>query len=159
MVDLHPDVVLMVDSGVWSLRNERVDGRVLQVDTRAWDTHRLAAWQNALDTFAATGARVVVPTLAYTRARSADAARSSSVFNPTVVDHANEDLGVLVARNPGRVKLVDLRTYVCPNGRYQEGLKSIDMLRPDGVHYGTEGSDLVGRWLAPQLAAAAHSGH
>jgi hypothetical protein len=51
--------------------------------------------------------------------------------------------------------LVDLNHYVCPHGTYQVGLHGVDPLRVDGVHYTTAGSNLLGRWLAPQLAVAA----
>ncbi len=155
VVDLRPDVVLMVDSGVWSLHDGRVDGRLLRLGTSEWDANRVAQWQQSVDTFAATGARVVIPTIAYVRARSEAAVVSDSVLNPASVDRANADLAALAARNPGRVSLVDLRSYVCPQGRYQEGLGPVDELRPDGVHYGPAGADLVGRWLVPRLATHA----
>jgi hypothetical protein len=51
--------------------------------------------------------------------------------------------------------LVDLNAYVCPGGRYTDRLHGVDPLGVDGVHYTNPGSDLVGRWLAPKLAAAA----
>jgi hypothetical protein len=151
---LDPDVVLMVDSGVWSLRDERVGDRVLRLASPAWDANITTQWQEALDTFSATGARVVMPTMAYTRARNDHAGDTSSVFNPKAVDHANDTLAGFVAQNRDRVQLVDLQGFVCPNGRFQEPLGPVAVARPDGVHYGTEGSIVVGRWLARHLAAA-----
>jgi SGNH domain-containing protein len=154
VANLRPDVVLMVDSGVWTIRDEHVDGRTLRVGTPEWDEYRIAKWQSSVDTLGATGARIVVPTIAYVHPPDT-LPPTASVANPASVDRADVDLTTLAARNPGRVHLVDLRGYVCPDGHYQDGLDGVDHLRPDGVHYGPGGSDVVGRWLAPLLAAAA----
>jgi peptidoglycan/LPS O-acetylase OafA/YrhL len=153
---LRPDVVLMVDSGVWSIRDEHVDGRIVRVGTAEWDARRIAQWQGAVDTFSASGAHVVIPTIAYVHPPDGPTP-IGSVADPADVDRADVDLAALAARNPTRVSLVDLRGFVCPQGRYEDGLDGVEHLRPDGVHYGPAGSDLVGRWLAPLLAAAGTS--
>jgi hypothetical protein len=97
-----------------------------------------------------------MPTIAYVRPPESPSG-SASVLDAADVDHENADLAVLAARNAARMTLVDLRAHVCPRGRFQEGLDGVDQLRPDGVHYGPAGSDLVGRWLAPLLVAARSS--
>jgi lysophospholipase L1-like esterase len=55
------------------------------------------------------------------------------------------------------VALLDLADFVCPGGRFQPGIGAVAQLRIDGLHYSDEGSDLVGRWLAPRIAGLARS--
>ncbi len=46
---------------------------------------------------------------------------------------------------------------MCPDGSYQSGLGPVADLRPDGLHYGPAGSDLVGGWLAGEIARIARA--
>jgi peptidoglycan/LPS O-acetylase OafA/YrhL len=146
----RPDIVVMVDSGVWSLHDVHVGGRTLRIGTPDWDAARIADWQQKIDAFSRWGAHVVITTIAYLPPTSDSGERSAR--SPSVVDRANADFLTIAARNPRTVTLVDLRGYVCPHGRFQDGLDGVDQLRPDGVHYGPGSSDLVGRWLASRLA-------
>ena len=150
--DVRPDIVLLVDSGVWSMQDEQADGHVVSVGTPTWTNDLLTHWQQTIDTLTATGAHVAMPTIACVRPSSQNSQFAHPVDDPRLVAAVNGDLAELARRNPGRLTLVDLGSYVCPTGRYQEQLGSVEVMRPDGVHYSNAGSDLVGRWLAPQLA-------
>ena len=74
---------------------------------------------------------------------------------PENVARANANLATLAARNTERVRLIDLAGYVCPGNRYRPDLESVANARVDGLHFSSEASELVGRWLVPQLARAA----
>jgi lysophospholipase L1-like esterase len=100
---------------------------------------------------------VVMPTIASARPSTDASVSDSPVHDPRLVAAVNGDLAELARRNPGRLTLVDLGSYVCPTGRYQDNVGNVDMARPDGVHYSDAGSDLIGRWLAPQLATIGSS--
>jgi peptidoglycan/LPS O-acetylase OafA/YrhL len=154
----QPRVVLLESAG-FELMDVRPHGATafLVPGTRAWARYWKSEWQQAIDTVTATGVPVVVPTIACTKPKAdngeLDVRRSA--FNPKRVRAANRVLRRLARDNRGRMVLVELNHYVCPGGRYRDRLHGVDPLRVDGVHYTNAGSDLVGRWLAPQLAAAA----
>jgi peptidoglycan/LPS O-acetylase OafA/YrhL len=154
----QPRVVLLESSG-FELMDVRPHGasKFLVPDTPAWARYWKSEWQQAIDTLTSTGAAVVVPTIACTKPKADNGALdiSRSAFNPKRVRAANEVLEDLARENTGRMVLVDLDAYICPGGRYTDRLHGVDPLRVDGVHYTNPGSDLVGRWLAPKLAAAA----
>ncbi|WP_353953645.1 acyltransferase family protein [Knoellia sp. S7-12] len=54
------------------------------------------------------------------------------------------------ARTHPEVHLMDLRSAVCPDGRYEEVVGGVK-LRVDGVHWSPAGSQWVWRWMAGQL--------
>jgi peptidoglycan/LPS O-acetylase OafA/YrhL len=158
----HPRVVLLESSG-FELQDVRPHGasKFLVPGTPEWARYWKSEWQQAIDTLTSTGAAVVIPTIACTKPKADNGAVdiSRSGFNPKRVRAANEVLEDLARENAGRMVLVDLNAYVCPSGKYTDTLHGVDPLRVDGVHYTNPGSDLVGKWLAPKLAAAARLSH
>ncbi len=154
----QPRVVLLESAG-FELLDVRPHGAsdFLVPGTPAWARYWKSEWQQAIDTLTSTGAAVVIPTVACTepKADNGELDISRSAFNPKRVRAANEVLEDLALDNGDRMVLVDLNGYVCPGGRYTDRLHGVDPLRVDGVHYTNAGSDLIGKWLAPKLAAAA----
>jgi hypothetical protein len=55
---------------------------------------------------------------------------------------------------PGRYRIVDLNKFVSPQGRFTDELDG-QVIRGDGVHFNTAGSNLVVSWLTPQLQEVA----
>jgi hypothetical protein len=154
----QPRVVLL-ESAAFELWDVRPHGssQWLAPGTPQWARYWKREMQQAIDTLTATGAAVVIPTVACTQSPTNDGSQTleRSAFNPARVRAANRVLRELAAENADRMMLVDLNRYVCPGGTYHDSLHGVNPLRVDGVHYSSAGSDLVGRWLAPQLAAAA----
>jgi lysophospholipase L1-like esterase len=50
--------------------------------------------------------------------------------------------------------VVDLNAFVSPGGTYTNQLNGVE-LRYDGVHFNPDASQLVFRWLLPQLPSKA----
>ncbi len=154
----QPRVVLL-ETAAFELWDVRPHGssKWLAPGTPAWATYWKSEMQQAIDVLTASGATVVIPTVACTmpEAGTANETIARSAFNPARVRAANRVLRELARENADRMMLVDLDHYVCPGGTYTSSLHGVDPLRVDGVHYTPAGSDLVGRWLAPQLAIAA----
>ncbi len=154
----QPRVVLL-ESAAFELFDVRPHGssKWLSPGTSGWARYWKGEMQQAIDVLSSSGAVVVVPNVACTKqktdAGTVDVDRSA--FNPKRVRAANQVLAELARENADRMVLVDLKGYVCPDGKYHDRLHGVDPLRVDGVHYTDPGSNLVGRWLAPQLAAAA----
>ncbi len=150
----HPSVVGLHTS-TWDIFDRRVDGRTLRVGTHEFDAYMLSEMREAVDVLSSRGARVAVLTAPYYHIRDGlqieDAGRSS--YNPTLVDRYNADLRELGRRNPDRVRVIDLNHFACPGGKYTNSLHGVADFRGDGVHFTPEGSDLVGKWMAPQLEA------
>ncbi len=155
----RPRVVLL-ESAAFELWDVRPHGtsRWLAPGTPEWARYWKREMQQAIDTLTSTGAAVVIPTVACTQSKTDNGSQTlaRSAFNPARVRAANRILRQLAVENADRMLLVDLNGYVCPGGTFRDSLHGVDPLRVDGVHYSTAGSDLVGRWLAPQLAVAAH---
>ena len=128
----HPDVVLAIDSGVWSLK----DG----LETFRFKTQQIVAEIPA-------GSLHVWTTLACVRPNDSQA---SATFARALRD-GSDVLRDLATSASDRVRLVDLAAFVCPQGKYHESLGGVSVLRPDGLHYGPEGSELVGAWIAQQI--------
>jgi lysophospholipase L1-like esterase len=147
---LRPDVVLLAETGVWSLWPLRVGSRVVPIGTPAWDEAWIAQHQEVVNELIAAGARrLAITTLPCIRAWMPRLGAQNMA-------RASANLSTLAARNPEHVQLIDLAAYVCPEGEYR-WIPGSDPLRFDGVHYSPEGSDLVARWLAPQLVRAARA--
>ncbi|MGH7894919.1 MAG: acyltransferase family protein, partial [Candidatus Binatia bacterium] len=150
VAEQRPDVVLVAETGYWSLIPRVVGAEVLAIGTARWDEEWTRERQAIVDELRAAGARrFVFTTLPCFRRLWLRR------FPPENTARANADLSALAARNAPHVQLVDLARYLCPKGRYQPGLGAVETMRFDGLHLTDEGSDLVGRWLAPQLARAA----
>jgi peptidoglycan/LPS O-acetylase OafA/YrhL len=153
VASVRPDVVLIAESGLWSLLPLEVGSRVLAIGTEDWNEAWIWNTQATVDELLGAGARrVVFTTLA---CFEPSWFQRQPRLAPQNTAQVNENLSIVAARNPGRVELIDLAAYVCPGGQAVQKIESVETLRFDGVHYSPEGSDLVGRWLAPQLAAAA----
>jgi hypothetical protein len=70
-------------------------------------------------------------------------------------EDGNRVLGQVARANPTSVRILDLDRFLCPTGTYQSGLRGVDPMRVDGVHFSRRGSNLVGRWIARQLSRPA----
>jgi peptidoglycan/LPS O-acetylase OafA/YrhL len=71
----------------------------------------------------------------------------SEARDPVVHSVMEEVMGELVTAYPDRVALLDLRTWL-----EKQGLDQDHSIRPDGIHFGREGSlEVAERWLGPEL--------
>ncbi len=147
--------VVVLESAAFELWDVRPHGstRWLVPGTPAWARYWGRTVQEAIDVLSAGGATVVIPTVACTQAQPSTPQKAidRSALNPARVRAANRVLRDLARENAGRMKLVDLDAFLCPGGRYHRSQDGVDPVRVDGVHFSPAGSDLVGRWLAPQL--------
>ena len=75
----------------------------------------------------------------------------SEARDPVVHSVMEEVMADLVTKHPDRVALLDMRTWL-----ENAGLDQDHSIRPDGVHFGPEGSlEVAQRWLGPQLVIEA----
>jgi hypothetical protein len=107
----------------------------------AWLKDELTA---ATDLLGSRGARVVWLTAPCHRI---------AAFNAGLARLDNAYLPAVVARRPGKVRIVDLWRRLCPGGSFTDQLGGIDGARPDGLHFSDAGSDWLAGWLGPELVA------
>jgi hypothetical protein len=75
----------------------------------------------------------------------------SEARDPVVHSAMEVVMGELVTAYPDRVALLDLRTWL-----EQQGLDQDHSIRPDGIHFGLDGSlEVAKRWLGPALVIEA----
>jgi len=152
----RPDIVLVTETGGWTLYPLRIDARVAAIGSPGWDEAWIQERQAIADGLFAAGAKQIV----YTTLACFEPAwwQHEPRLSPANLARANADLAILAARNSGRVSLIDLAGYVCPDNRYRRDLGAVAVVRVDGIHYSADGADLVGRWLAQEIARAARAG-
>jgi hypothetical protein len=105
-----------------------------------------------------TGVRVVLLTAPYFQppdlARRID--RSQSEFEKPRVDHWNDLLRSVADAHPDSVSVIDLHSYLDPNGDSVNSIAGVDDIRSDGIHFTPQGADVVARWLSPRIVRIAH---
>jgi peptidoglycan/LPS O-acetylase OafA/YrhL len=151
----HPDIVLML-SGPWDAIDLNVGGHMIEVGTQEWHDYAMTSLENALSAFTFEGAKVALLTAPCFEPRQTELAQTIGGKHLLVwpVDDLNAVYREFAARHPDQVTLIDLYSYVCPNGVYED-LKVDDgqEMRGDGVHFTPDGAAAVTDWLAPQLIA------
>jgi lysophospholipase L1-like esterase len=53
------------------------------------------------------------------------------------------------------VTVVDLHAYLNPNGEFVNAIAGVEPIRGDGIHFSSQGADVVARWLAPRFVRIA----
>ena len=85
-----------------------------------------------------------------------EAGRLPAVVNdPARIAAVNTAARAAAASVGFHVDVIDPGPYLCPNG-YQDSLEGVQ-LRVDGLHFTTEGSRVVWRWLGPRLVEGANA--
>ena len=148
----RPDVVVL-STGAWEVFDHKVDGQVLRSGTPAYAHELVRQYDRAIQALAGTGTPVAllnVPCFkqATWRVSGVDLAPD---HNDVHRQHwLNGVLQTVADKHPGQVFLLDLRGLLCPRDTFTERIKGVDV-RPDGVHVGGPGGDVIWSWLTPQL--------
>ena len=150
IVDMWEPHVVVLLIGAWDAYDVQMDGEWVEFGTPRHDEFVLGELRHAIDVLRSRGAEVVLLTTPYFEPRRDIVDRDRTAYNPARVDHLN---GLL--RQIEGVSLVDLNGFLDPDGRFTSDAMQVVDARGDGVHFTHEGADLVGSWLAPQLAALA----
>jgi hypothetical protein len=150
IVDMWEPHVVVLLIGAWDAYDVQMEGEWVTFGTPRHDEFVLGELRHAIDVLRSRGAEVVLLTTPYFEPRRDIVDRDRTAYNPERVDHLN---GLL--RQLDDVALVDLNRFLDPDGQFTSDALHVADARGDGVHFTDEGADLVGHWLAPQLAALA----
>jgi peptidoglycan/LPS O-acetylase OafA/YrhL len=144
----RPEVVVVL-STLWEIapRSRPEWDGVRRIGEPDYDRWLAAEYGAATSFFLSQGARVVW--LTSPCMRSNDAERVGSI------ERLNQIISTLPGEvSPGKLRIIDLFSRVCPAGRFVQRLGDIDA-RPDGVHFSDAGGDWLATWLGPELVDAA----
>ena len=153
----QPDVVVMV-FGAWDSLDRLVNGVMMETGTPEWDAYVLSGLQEQLDVLSSQGAKMMLVTFPCSKpsqwAFVADAAeREQDTFRR--INALNEVYRRFAAQHPDEVAFADLNLFACPEGRFTDLVVDGVRIREDGTHFTVAGSNVVARWLAPQIVDAA----
>jgi peptidoglycan/LPS O-acetylase OafA/YrhL len=154
----HPDVVALVFGAMDSL-DRVLDGKTLKTGTPEWETFVTDGLDKQVDALSSQGARIALLTFPCSKP-------AAWAFFPDVdkyeaetsrrIDDLNEVYRRYAAEHPGKVTLIDLYAYTCPEGEFSDLEIDGVRMREDGLHFTPEGSAVLARWLGPQLVDIAH---
>jgi hypothetical protein len=149
-----PDVtVIMI--GAWEVFDRKVGDRVLRVGTPGYAAYLNSEMETALGVVASRGAPVVLLNVPCYQEPDRQLGEPSSERNdPVRVAWVNQIFNDVVARHTKRLRLLDVASYLCPDGRYVDKINGVKVRR-DGVHFTPEGARLLWRWLGPRLVDVA----
>jgi hypothetical protein len=157
-VNYQPDIVLMIFGG-WDYPDHIVNGVALKTGTPEWKKYVLDHMEAILDTVVPPTGKLVLLTWPYPRpdlwSMLSDGGAAAEVEARRRDDELNALYRWFAEEHPDRVSLIDLASFICPHGRFEDLYIDGVRMRYDGVHFTQEGSYIVAGWLAPRIAAAA----
>jgi peptidoglycan/LPS O-acetylase OafA/YrhL len=140
----QPDVALLI-IGRWETVDRVNEGQWTHIGDPTFDAYLNGELQRALNILGATGVRVMVATVPYSRGGEKPDGRLYPEDQPDRVNLWNTMLRKTVAQHGG-VQILDLNKKLCPDGVYTAKVDGIKV-RSDGVHLTPEGV----KWLTPWL--------
>jgi hypothetical protein len=147
----RPEVVGML-VGRWDICDHIYRGAVVHVGQPAWDAHLFGEINEAVDTFAARGARVVLFTMPDIDA--ADEAPGSAAYpenDQSRVDEFNAIVAGVAAHRRSLVTLIDLNKKLDPHGHFQLAVDGVPVRWPDGVHISKAGGEWLQSFILPTV--------
>ncbi len=158
IADWNPDVVVAL-LGAQDTFDRRIDGNVLRFDEPGGEQLALDELQQAVDIFDSRGARVVFLTAPYYVPgwpQQIDLDRSQ--YNPAWIDRWNALLRETAARNPGKVKVLDLNKVLDPSGHWTDSVDGVTVRISDKMHLTVAGAELAAAALVPQMLTVTGNG-
>jgi hypothetical protein len=150
----RPDVVLWIST--WERFNLVEGGRLLPTGTESWKQSLQRRIGEASVRITASGARLVLVTVAAPAPASMiDGGRIVSPAFDWKFAAMNEQLERFAAEHP-ETGFIDVAAKVCPRGApCPAEAAGLEPRHGDGVHFDPPGSVWLGRWMLPQILAAA----
>lgn len=152
-VESHrPDVsVLMV--GGWEVFDHVIDGEYLALGTPEYRTYLEGQLDRGLDILTRYGGDVVivtVPCMGFMPSPPWPGAGDERA-DPERTQWVN-DIFVDTAAERDDVHVIDLASWLCPDGEYVNEVDGVE-IRYDGLHFTGEGASVVWNWLMPRVKA------
>jgi peptidoglycan/LPS O-acetylase OafA/YrhL len=168
----HPDVILLA-AGRWEVRGRQATpgGPWLDITQPADAAYVKGQMEVALGIAARAGAVLGLATAPCYDSGETPSGGTWPEDSPERVAAYNALVRSVAAAHPGRVRVVDLYSMVCPGGQFHTRLDGLVVRAPDGVHYpffspsapGSPDPDTAaeakafGAWIAPRIQASLES--
>jgi hypothetical protein len=140
--------------GAWDISHIRSGGRTLEFLAPESDSYLLGELHHTISVLSAHGARIVLLTTPYFQERDLGLDVGNGRFEPDHIDHINALYREAARQRYRQVEVVDLNAFLAALGESANGKE----IRFDGVHFSSDGADLVAGWLTPQIEAAREAG-
>ena len=145
-LERRPDVFVWLS--IWETWDRVINGKLRHVGTPDGDAALLRSISRTVGRLRTRGAHVAILTVSPS---APGAIVRSDQPPPEHFEHLNILLRAYARGHPTEVSVIDLHSLVCPRGapcpKRVDGLQ----LRPDGTHFGSEGSKWIGERLAPVI--------
>jgi hypothetical protein len=142
-----PDLVIVMSS-IWDTQERRLpDWPQMKIPgDPAFDDYLLREYRESVDELAAGGAAILWIQQPCARSMQVNGVQGTStgLYDTARVRYLNDSLIPRLIEDRPEVRTYDLFSKLCPEGEFVESMGGIDKVRPDGVHFSTEGS----LWLA-----------
>lgn len=158
----HADLGVLF-AGTWEQYDRYVDGKVVGYKTAEWRKLTAEAYRTVLDEMSRHVTHLAIALDHCHKAPDLDlpvetlyqVGRYPPVVNdPARISAVNQAIRDAASDFPN-VTVLDVGSRVCPRG-FTEKVDGVTM-RTDGVHWTTEGGQLVWKWMRPKLLAGANN--
>ena len=147
---VDPDVTVL-KVGAREVLEHIIDGVAVRFPDQAWFYVVTAVVRESIEIAGANGNLVTLLAVPCMRQAPDADLQTLARTDPERVAAFNEILRQEAARSPN-VQVLELNELLCPQGAYLEAVDGA-LLRYDGVHVTTEGSNYVWTWLLDELSA------
>jgi peptidoglycan/LPS O-acetylase OafA/YrhL len=144
----RPDAILLI-VGRWETVDRVNEGKWTHIGDPVFDAYLTGELGRAVDILSASGARLTVANLPYSRRGERPDGSLYPEDQPERVKEWNALLSKTVDHRAG-VKILDLNKKLCPDGVYTADVDGIQV-RSDGVHLTAEGVQWLTPWLEKSL--------
>jgi hypothetical protein len=151
VTQFDPDVVVVL-SGLWDLTDRKLPDwdDFHHVGEPIADDYLASEYRAAAEVLSREGAEVVwLTTPCYAEAIFPGPLSGTGALQPERTRHLND--AVLPQVVGDAVTVVDLESFVCPDGEFTQEFAGLSGARPDGVHFSDEAAEAIADWLVPQL--------
>jgi peptidoglycan/LPS O-acetylase OafA/YrhL len=151
LAQYQPEVVVML-VGAHDTFDRRINGSVVEFDTSAGERLATRDLHDAVTMLSKGGAHVVVLTAPYFVMgwpMRIDTERSN-LYKPWI-DRYNSLQRAVVQRSSGRASVLDLNTFIDPDGVWTDTVNGVKVRTVDRMHLSAEGSHYVAEWIVSQL--------
>lgn len=147
-VDTFDPEIVIVSSNAVDFRERRIDGweARLEPGDAMFDAYLVARYIEIVDLLSSGGARVrwIPPPCGLDAFGAFTEPDGGSALDPSRLAHVRDEILPAVADARPALEFFDLNAVLCPDDEIVVEIDGSGVLRPDGIHFGVDGS----RWLA-----------
>jgi peptidoglycan/LPS O-acetylase OafA/YrhL len=149
----RPDVA-MVMLGRWETVDRMWNGKWHAIGEPEYDAHLSAQLDKAIAIASSRGAKVALLDMPCFNAHEMADGSTPVEDSAGRINEWNGLLAQAAQRHPGTVRVYNLDSVLCPNGKFTwKDSAGRDMRRDDGVHFTEAGGQDVGNYVLPKIAA------